>query len=241
MSSLVLGTKYTKTNRIPTTSGGSGLTKMAARIAVAVTQPVLGVRFDPAPAYLFVVELEGIAIGLFTECSGLGVKRDVEEYKEGGVNHYVHKLPGRLEFKNIVLKRGLSLSQALWDWFSIGAYDFNVQRMNFSIIQGAPGHNFATAVAGAVGLTSSESGETWQSAAQNIAFQVLGGGFGKVKHWNVEDAYPVHWEVASLTTSSTMAAIEEIEIAHHGLSLTYEVGTPMSPGASVLGVGLSAL
>ena len=235
--SLVLGTKYTKTSRIPTAEKPSALIKTAATAAVAVTQAALGVRFDPAPAYLFTIELGGILAGLFTECSGLEVERDIEKYEEGGVNNYVHKLPGRVKFDNIVLKRGLGLSMALWDWFSVGMYDFNVQRINFSIIQGAPGHNFASAVASAVGLASSQGSD---SAAQNIVFQALGGGFGKVKHWNIEDAYPVKWKLASLSTSSTNTAIEEIEIAHHGLSLSYEAGTPMSIGGSVVGAGLAA-
>lgn len=246
--SLVLGPD----RKIVTRSGGGSLLgSLAERAAGAASQAtamagirmiegLLGMRLDPAPAYLFYVELSGIIVALFTECSGLQVKRDVLELKEGGLNHYVHKLPGRVEYTNITLKRGLSMSRALWDWFSVGMHDFNVQRLNFSIIQGAPGHNLLSmgmgAIAGVGGITGG-AGET----VGGTVFQALGRGFGKVKHWDVEDAFPVKWVGPSLSASSKNAAIEEIEIAHHGLSLSYEVGTPMSVAASIAGAAASGV
>ena len=102
-----------------------------------------GMRFDPAPAYLFYVELSGLIVALFTKCSGLDISRDVEKVEAGGVKNYVHKLPGRISYKNLTLSRGLTVSRALWDWMKKGRYDSRVQRINFSIIQGAPGHNAA--------------------------------------------------------------------------------------------------
>ena len=171
----------------------------------------LGWRFDPAPAYLFYVELSGVIVALFTECSGLSVTREVEEVVEGGVNDHVHKLPGRVRYSNITLKRGLSLSRALWDWFQEGRYDFHTKRINFSIFQGAPGYNLAS-VAG------------------------MGSEIGKVKHWDVEDAYPVRWEISALDTSSRGVVIETLEIAHHGLTLSYEAATPFSIIGTVMGM-----
>jgi phage tail-like protein len=64
------------------------------------------------------VEISGIQEALFTECSGFETKIDVEEYKEGGVNDFVHKLPGRQSFGNITLKRGMTASVELWDWLN---------------------------------------------------------------------------------------------------------------------------
>ena len=72
---------------------------------------------DPAPSYLFFVEISGVTVGLFTECSGIAATRDIEPYAEGGVNNYVYNLPGRVHYDNIVLKRGLGINRALWDWF----------------------------------------------------------------------------------------------------------------------------
>lgn len=206
-------------------SRGASLAATAGMAAMRLLEQASGMRFDPIPAYLFFVEMSGVLVAMFTECSGLKMKRDVETVKEGGVNNYVHKLPGRVEFDNIVLKRGLSLSRGLGDWFREGRYDFKVKRHNFSVIQGAPGHNLATAIAAAAGL-----------GAGSLFFTLAGQGFGKVKHWDIEDAYPVSWEISSLSTSSTDVAIETLEIAHHGLSLSYEVLTPMSLTAGLGGL-----
>jgi phage tail-like protein len=207
-------------------TGAAGAVGAGLMAGVRMAQEQVGFRFDPAPSYLFFVELSGLLVAFFTECSGLKVERKMEEIKEGGLNDYVHKLPGRLEYKNIVLKRGLSMSRALWDWFMQGRHDCNVKRLNFSIIQGAPGQNLATAIAGGT------------MGMAEMAFGMLGKGFGKVKHWDVENAWPVKWEMSALKASdSKTVAIETLEIAHHGLSLSYEVGTPMSPAQSAAASG----
>ena len=191
-----------------------------------------GMRFDPAPAYLFYVELAGIIVGAFSECSGLSVKRDVETVKEGGVNDYVHKLPGRMEYSNITLKRGLTISRQLWSWMKHGQYNTKVRRINFSIIQGAPGHNVVTMFGN---LVTNQSIGTDQDSYDKFV-TAMGGGFGKIKHWNVENAYPVQWKASDLDTMSEKLVIETLEIAHHGLSLDYEVLTPMSMTAGASGL-----
>ena len=208
------------------TRAAGSVTSGAMAYGMRTLEKASGLRFDPAPTYLFYVELAGVIVALFTECGGLSVKRDTEKVEEGGVNDYVHRLPGRITQSNITLKRGLSVSRALWDWFQQGRYDFDVKRINFSIIQGAPGHNLATAIAGALGM-----------GMDNSAFAGLSKGFGKVKHWDIENAYPVKWEISDLKTSSSdSVVIETLEIVHHGISLSYEIGTPMSlvAGASDL-------
>lgn len=65
----------------------------------------------------FVLEIPGLAIGAFSELSGLTVERDVLDYPEGGVNDFVHRLPGRLKYPNLVLKRGVTDQDALQSWF----------------------------------------------------------------------------------------------------------------------------
>jgi phage tail-like protein len=57
-------------------------------------------------------------IGAFTECSGLSAEVEVEELKEGGQNQFIHKLPGRLKWPNVVLKRGVTDSDNLFEWFT---------------------------------------------------------------------------------------------------------------------------
>ena len=57
-----------------------------------------------------------IAVGGFSECSGLEMSMKVEDYMEGGNNGTVLKFPGRISWGNITLKKGIGSSSALWDW-----------------------------------------------------------------------------------------------------------------------------
>jgi phage tail-like protein len=71
---------------------------------------------SPCLAFKFLVEIHGIVIAGFSEVSGLQAEVEVETIEEGGVNEYVHKFPKKVKYSNIVLKRGLTDSSALWDW-----------------------------------------------------------------------------------------------------------------------------
>ena len=92
---------------------------------------------DPAPVFKFWVELEDIVVAEFKECSGLRVEREVKQHQEGGVNDYVHILPGRIKHSNITLKYGVTDAEnltKLWKWFEKGLYDGRVERTNVSIL-----------------------------------------------------------------------------------------------------------
>jgi phage tail-like protein len=52
----------------------------------------------------------------FSECTGLELGLDIEEYKEGGNNGTVLRLPTRAKWTNLKLKRGVALSDDLWLW-----------------------------------------------------------------------------------------------------------------------------
>ena len=66
----------------------------------------------------FLFSVDGIGeIGAFTECTGLSVEVGVEVVSEGGQNHFSHKLPGRMTWPNIVLKRGITDADNLFEWF----------------------------------------------------------------------------------------------------------------------------
>lgn len=57
-------------------------------------------------------------IGVFMEVSGLSVEHEVLDYMEGGSNSFIHKLPGRRKYPNLVLKAGITNQTALYDWFA---------------------------------------------------------------------------------------------------------------------------
>lgn len=66
----------------------------------------------------FLFELDGVEIGVFRELTGLEVTVGVEEIREGGQNSFVHRVPGRMTWPNVVFKRGITESNALFDWLS---------------------------------------------------------------------------------------------------------------------------
>jgi phage tail-like protein len=72
---------------------------------------------DPPFVAKFVFTVDGLTIGAFTEVSGLTVQIDVEELAEGGQNQFTHKLPGRMKWPNLVLKRGITNTDNLFEWF----------------------------------------------------------------------------------------------------------------------------
>lgn len=81
----------------------------------------------------FWVEMKSITEAAFTECSGLEMEVEVLQWTEGGLNEYVHRLPGRVKAgSNLVLKRGLATKE-LWQWHANVAKG-QIQRQNISII-----------------------------------------------------------------------------------------------------------
>ena len=89
---------------------------------------------DPHPTFRFWVEIQSIIVADFQECNGLRLERTVEMIEEGGVNDHVQILPGRNKYSNITLKKGVTSSDALWNWYQTGLYDAKVKRVNFSIL-----------------------------------------------------------------------------------------------------------
>lgn len=69
----------------------------------------------------------------FSEVQGLDAQTEVEEYREGGLNSYVHRLPKGTRYGTIVLRRGMSSSPELWSWYDQTANGV-ISRKNGSII-----------------------------------------------------------------------------------------------------------
>lgn len=78
--------------------------------------PPLGADDEPIRAYGFVVEIEGIDAGSFSEVSGLGGEIEVIEYQNGD-DILLRKRPGRAKFGDITLKRGFVGSSPVLEWF----------------------------------------------------------------------------------------------------------------------------
>jgi phage tail-like protein len=67
--------------------------------------------------FRFVVLVDGIPVGAFTECNLPTVEWSVKEVKEGGLNGYVHQLPDRRNKATVTLKNGVGLLDHLLPWY----------------------------------------------------------------------------------------------------------------------------
>ncbi|OGO14515.1 MAG: phage tail protein [Chloroflexi bacterium RBG_16_48_7] len=90
-------------------------------------------RVDPYVTCQFHIEIDGIAEAIFKECSGLEYETEVLSFEEGGVNDRVHKLPGRTKYSNLTLKKGMTQSPELWDWYS-KVVKGKIERKNMSVV-----------------------------------------------------------------------------------------------------------
>lgn len=90
-------------------------------------------RTDPYTNFRYLVEIDGIVQAGFSECSGIGSRVEVIEYREGGDSATVRKLRGRVSYPDIVLRWGQTDSHELVDWH-LAAVSGSPQRRNGSIV-----------------------------------------------------------------------------------------------------------
>jgi phage tail-like protein len=63
---------------------------------------------DTAVSVFFEVHIDGHDLGAFTGCDGLGCEVTIEQREEGGLNSFVHQLPGRIKYSNVKLTRPIN-------------------------------------------------------------------------------------------------------------------------------------
>lgn len=90
-------------------------------------------RTDPYLNTRFRIEIDGLIAAGFSEVTGLQHETETEDYREGGVNDHVHKLPKISKQSTISLKRGITDSDTLWDWYKKTAAG-NIERKSGCII-----------------------------------------------------------------------------------------------------------
>jgi phage tail-like protein len=87
---------------------------------------------DPYLGFHFLVE--GDDLGAFSEVTGLQVEIEAHDYREGGVNDYIHKLAGPARYpSNLILKHGIMDADALWKWQQ-EVIQGKIQRRKVSIV-----------------------------------------------------------------------------------------------------------
>jgi phage tail-like protein len=141
---------------------------------------------DPPFVGKFLFKVGDLDIGAFTEVSGLAVQLDVEELAEGGQNAYTHKLLGRMKWPNIVFKRGLTNTDALFKWLLEHSGEGLTNRKN----------SLGEGVTGSISVVH-PNGQPYRT-------------------WSLMGVKPVKWTGPRLAASSRDLAIEELEVCHSG-------------------------
>jgi phage tail-like protein len=169
-----------------------------------------GVRIDPVGSFNFLITLvdssqplntalgaiQNTALGGFSECSGLELSMQPEEHQEGGRNDAVLRFPNRVTWGNITLRRGVALSDDLWNWI-------------YSYVEGRGKPRDGLIV------------------LQNDMHL-------PVKGWVFRKGLPTKYGGPSLDAMQGRTAIEELEIAHHGIRLASpSAGLAASTGVSL--------
>jgi phage tail-like protein len=98
-----------------------------------MANPALETVHYPFTAFNFTIEIskEGDANRLcnaaFADCDGLEMTMDVKTIREGGANARSVRLTGPLNYGQLTLKRGMTASTDLWDWFSAVMIDPSIR------------------------------------------------------------------------------------------------------------------
>lgn len=83
--------------------------------------------------------------GAFAECTGLEATMEPKVIKAGGANYGATQRPGQVTFATVVLKRGISQSHDLFDWFQKVAGGAYAYRQSAQIaVQNAAGETVIT-------------------------------------------------------------------------------------------------
>jgi len=130
-------------------------------------------RSDPYGQFNFLVEIDGIAVAQFAECTGLSTETDVIEYREGGEPSLgARKLAGLTRYAPIVLKRGVTKDKSLWNWRK-SVTDGHVSRRNGAIILLDAGRNEVARWNFRAGWPSRWEGPYLRASSSEVAIEAL--------------------------------------------------------------------
>lgn len=68
---------------------------------------------SPVQVVRFSLQIDGVPLGEWTECSGIGLNINVEKHPEGGNSGFSHQLMGAIEYPNVTFKRNVNGDTAL--------------------------------------------------------------------------------------------------------------------------------
>jgi phage tail-like protein len=136
-------------------------------------EPIEGEPGSPVP----------LCSGAFSECTGFEATMEPKVIKEGGRNYGPAQRAGPVTFATVILKRGMTTTRHLWQWF-----DMVTNKGNYA-------HRLTVFV----------------KVYDYTGTQVL--------KWRLEKAMPIKFKAADLNARGSDVGIEELHLAHEGLTL----------------------
>jgi len=75
-------------------------------------------ELKPLTTFNFFVELDGVNLGYFKECSGVDSETEIIEHKEVNAQGkmIIRKVPGAMKWADITLKKSIDAAKDLWEW-----------------------------------------------------------------------------------------------------------------------------
>lgn len=94
---------------------------------------------EPALSLTYKCTIDGIIpLGTWSKIEGLGFQYDVQDYREGGVNSYVHKIVGPVKYDNVRLSRPVdSDSTLIYIWLTANLVKIVPQTMSITALDSA--------------------------------------------------------------------------------------------------------
>ena len=126
----------------PGRGGGRAGAQPALRGATGDTRATNVATTDPEGNFYFSLEIKGVEVAQFLECSGLKSTTEVFELQEGGMNHRVHKLPGQSRWENLQLRYGVTKDISLLAWRNeVLSDDFGARRTGSIVVKNNQGES----------------------------------------------------------------------------------------------------
>lgn len=154
--------------------------------------------YYPPVGFHFMVKFEGLNKDVsddvhFQSVSGLSADIETEEYSEGGENRFKHKLPTRIKFPNLVLKRGLFKDSGIISWCEDAIENFKFTPLNLVITLYSDS-------------AEKDNGNGNEFDAENSKPLIT---------WKITHAIPVKWSIDELSSMESKLVMETLELTYN--------------------------
>jgi phage tail-like protein len=197
----------------------------AAKVAIGnAAEKVLGLPVlareleDPMGSYVFALEINGVELAHFQECSGLKGSTEIFEIREGGMNAAVHKIPGQSTWDNLVLRYGVSSEQSMMQLRQVVQQDTYNPNSKSEFDKVKVGSSAGNALANlTAGLFQNKTAPAPKRFNGSIV--IKNNRMQEMMRYSFQNSWVVSWEGPKFDSTNSSLAIETIEIAHHGIEV----------------------